>query len=191
MDLVVKAIKFVGGEQRRMFARQFDLTIAGQVNPRLPPLGTRKFVPEALFLESGRPVLLVPCVGEIATVGTRVLVAWDGSREAARAVNDALPFLETAVSVGVVTFERSADEAVADPAVVVSHLAQHGVRARGKVRALNGRSVAEALLDCAAEGGCDLLVMGGYGHSRLYEIVTGGTTRTMLRMMNVPVLLSH
>lgn len=173
-------------------ARRFDMTIVSQVDPGLPPLGTRKFVPEALFLKSGRPVLVVPCMGEIETVGTRVLVAWDGSREAARAVNDAMPFLEQATDVSVVTFERSAgDEAIADPMAVVSHLAQHGVRARGKVRTLNDRRVAEALLDCAADGRCDLLVMGGYGHSRLYEIVTGGTTRTILRTMNVPVLLSH
>jgi nucleotide-binding universal stress UspA family protein len=174
-------------------ARRFDMTIVGQVDPRLPPLGTRKFVPEALFLESGRPVLVVPCTGAVQTVGTRVLVAWDGSREASRAVNDALPFLQKAADVSVVTFENSAtvDEAIADPMLVVSHLAEHGVRAHGSSHGLNDRSVAEALLAAAADDRCDLLVMGGYGHSRLYEIITGGTTRTILRTMNVPVLLSH
>jgi nucleotide-binding universal stress UspA family protein len=174
-------------------ARHFDMTIVGQLDPRLPPIGTRKFVPEALFLESGRPVLVVPCAGDITSIGTRVLVAWDGSREAARAVNDAMPFLERASTVVVVTFEHAAtgDEAIADPSSIVSHLAEHGVSARGHLRPLDHRSVAEALRACAADEGCDLLVMGGYGHSRLYEIITGGTTRTILRTMNVPVLLSH
>lgn len=175
-------------------ARQFDMTIVGQVDPQHPPLGTRKLVPEALFLESGRPVLVIPCVGEFDSVGARVLVAWDGSREAARAVNDAMPFLEGAAKVSVVTFERStpaADDMVADPITVVSHLAEHGVQSRGIIRRLGDATVAQALLACSAREQCDLLVMGGYGHSRLHEIVTGGTTRTILRQMNVPVLLSH
>ena len=175
------------------WARRFDMTIVGQVDPRLPLLGTRRFVPEALFLESGRPVLVVPCTGAVDTVGTKVLVAWDGSREAARAVNDAMPFLERAADVTVVTFENSAtaDEMVADPMGVVSHLSEHGVRATGSSMGLDDRNVAEALLAAAADERCDLLVMGGYGHSRLHEIITGGTTRTMLRTMNLPVLLSH
>ena len=174
-------------------ARRYDMTIVGQLDPRLPPLGTRKFVPEALFLESGRPVLVVPCAGEIHSVATRVLVAWDGSREAARAMNDAMPFLEQASTVVVVTFEHAAtgDETIADPSCAVAHLAEHGVRARGHLRPLEHRTVAEALRACVADEGCDLLVMGGYGHSRLYEIITGGTTRRILRTMNVPVLLSH
>jgi len=176
-----------------MRARRFDMTIVGQLDPRLPPLGTRKFVPEALFLESGRPVLVVPCAGDIRSIGTRVLVAWDGSREAARAVNDAMPFLEQATTVVVVTFEHAAtgDETIADPSCLVSHLAEHGVRARGHLRPLEHRTVADVLLACAADEECDLLVMGGYGHSRLYEIITGGTTRRILRTMNVPVLMSH
>jgi nucleotide-binding universal stress UspA family protein len=175
-----------------MRARRFDMTIVGQLDPRLPPIGTRKFVPEALFLESGRPVLVVPCTGDITSIGTRILVAWDGSREAARAINDAMPFLERAETV-VVTFEHAAmgDEVIADPSCMVSHLAEHRVRARGHLRALEHRTVAEALRACAADEGCDLMVMGGYGHSRLYEIITGGTTRRILRTMNVPVLLSH
>jgi nucleotide-binding universal stress UspA family protein len=83
------------------------------------------------------------------------------------------------------------DEVVADPMTIVSHLAEHGVRASGEIRQLRERSVAEALLACSVREGFDLLVMGGYGHSRLYEIVTGGTTRTILQQANVPVLLSH
>jgi nucleotide-binding universal stress UspA family protein len=174
-------------------ARQFDMSIVGQVDRRRPPLGTRKFVPEALFMESGRPALVVPCAGEFNTIGANVLVAWDGSREAARAVNDAMPFLEQAARVSVVVFDRSpaADEVVADPMTIVSHLAEHGVQASGTIRKLREGSVAEALLACSGREGFDLLVMGGYGHSRLYEIVTGGTTRIILQQANVPVLLSH
>jgi len=177
-----------------LVARRFDLTVVGQVNPQLPPLGTRAMVPEALFMESGRPVLVVPHTGEFATIGTHVLLAWDGSREATRAVHDALPLLEKAESVRVVTIEREArfaDGALADPMDLVRHLERHAIAAQAVVRELRKGAVAETLLSCAAAQHTDLLVMGGYGHSRLFEIVTGGTTRQMLLEMTIPVLLSH
>jgi len=175
-------------------ARRFDMTIVGQVDPARPPLGIRGLVPEALFMESGRPVLIIPAAGEIASVGTRALVAWDGSREATRALNDAMPFLEKAEFVSVMTFERSAryaDQMTADPMDVVRHLRQHGIDAKEVIRRLHKESVAEALLAGTAAEEADLLVMGGYGHSRLLEIVTGGTTRAVLRHMHIPVFLSH
>ncbi len=173
-------------------ARYFDMTIVGQIDPERPPLGTRKFVPEALFLESGRPVLIVPCRGQIDNIGTKVVIGWDGSREAARAVNDAMPFLVKAESVTVVTLGHdgdASDAASTDPAGVVFHLAQHGIPATGFRRSLGKESVADALLGCAADA--DLLVVGGYAHSRLREWVAGGVTRDLLRQMTVPVLMAH
>lgn len=175
-------------------ARGFDMAIVGQIDPAHPPLGTRKHVPEALFLESGCPVLIIPCVGQISGIAHKVLIGWDGSREAARAVNDAMPFLKEAASVMVVTLCNETDDASnasADPATMISHLHQHGVHATGSRRKLRHESITDALLACTAEAGADLLVMGGYGHSRIREVVLGGTTREVLRHMAVPVLISH
>lgn len=175
-------------------ARGYDMAIVGQVDPAHPPLGTRKYVPEALFLESGCPVLIVPCVGTFTSIAGKVLIGWDGSREAARAANDAMPFLREAASVTVVTLCSETDDTNdtnADPAIVVSHLLQHGVHATGSRRKLRDETITDALLACTAEAGANLLVMGGYGHSRVREVVLGGTTRGILRHMTVPVLMSH
>lgn len=172
-------------------ARGFDMAIVGQIDPAHPPLGTRKYVPEALFLESGCPVLIIPCAGQIGSVARTVLIGWDGSREAARAVNDAMPFLKEAASVTVVTLDNRADDTDADPGTVVSHLLRHGVHATGSKQKPGDGSIADALLACTVDAGADLLVMGGYGHSRVREVVLGGTTRGVLRHMTVPVLMSH
>jgi len=175
-------------------ARSFDLTIVGQIDAAHPPLGSRKLVPEALLLESGRPVLIIPFRGQHAKIGTRVLIAWDGSREATRALNDAVPLLEKAALVAVVTLRQTGGDTAAtcaDPTVVVSHVAQHGIQAEALHRQVKGERVAKALMRYAAEMKADLLVMGGYGHSRLHEIIVGGTTRGVLRNMTIPVLMSH
>ncbi len=179
-----------------LIARRFDMTIVGQVDPTHPPPGTRRLVPEALFLESGRPVLIIPCAGPVATLGRNVVVAWDGRREAVRAVNDALPLLKQAERVTVLAIQPEGGDADANacgigPAAAVAHLAQHGVQATALARAPEGKTIAEALLAHATEAGADLLVMGGYGHSRLREAMVGGTTRAVLRRMTLPVLMSH
>ncbi|HEY0183746.1 MAG TPA: universal stress protein [Rhodopila sp.] len=175
-------------------ARDFDLTIAGQIDPAHPPLGTRRLVPEALLLESGRPVLILPCIGQFDTIGENVLIGWNRSREAARAMNDALPILEKARSVAVLTCvsgqpEPRNDEP--DPASIVSHLACHGVAATASIQEIGTATVAVALLDHAARNPTDLLVMGGYGRSRLREVILGGTTRAILREMTLPVFIAH
>lgn len=175
-------------------ARRFDVTVVGQIDPEHPPLGSRKLVPDALILESGRPVLIIPCHSQHAEVGTRVLVGWDSSREAARTVNDALPILEKAASVTVVTFNQEAGEITGtdvDPAEVASHVAEHGLHATVQHRQLQGERIANALIRYAAEMEADLLVMGGYSHSRLQEAMLGGTTQRVLRHMMIPVLMSH
>jgi nucleotide-binding universal stress UspA family protein len=146
------------------------------------------------LLYCGGPVMIVPYMGPAATFGERVIVAWDASREAARAVNDALPLLKRAKQVGVVSVNprpwpfAHGEEPGAD---IGLHLARHGVKV--EVQRVEGRDIdtANAILSHVADRSADLLVMGGYGHSRLRELVLGGVTRTILTEMIVPVLMSH
>jgi nucleotide-binding universal stress UspA family protein len=124
-----------------------------------------------------------------------VLVAWKPSREATRAVNDALPLLEAADQVTVLVVDttgpRHHREEAEPGSGIALHLARHGIKAVVEQTVAAGQSVADAMLSRAAELGCDLIVMGAYGHSRLRELVLGGVTREILRHMTVPVLMSH
>lgn len=173
-------------------ARHADLTILGQSDPDDGPGGVGLI--GDVLLGSGRPVLAVPYIGAGPTLGERIVVAWDGGREAARAVNDAMPFLTRAKSVSVVVFnassraDRHGSVAGADIAL---HLARHGVKVAAEALEVHDISVGEALLSRLADESADLLVMGGYGHSRLRQTVLGGVTRTVLSSMTVPVFLSH
>jgi nucleotide-binding universal stress UspA family protein len=174
-------------------ARYADLVILGQYDPDDPAAGPR-FLPEEVILGSGRPALLVPYIGAAATLGERVIVAWDASREAGRAVNDALPLLERAKAVGVVTVnprEQPFGHGEEPGADIGLHLARHGIKV--EVQRVEARELdtANAILSHLANEGADLLVMGAYGHSRLREVVLGGVTRTILADMTVPVLMSH
>jgi nucleotide-binding universal stress UspA family protein len=177
-----------------MHARDFDITILGQTDPADLSLGTRRLVLEALLLESGRPLLILPCVGQFDAIGENVLVGWDGSREAARAVNDAIPILEQARSVVLLTLvygEREMNRAEPDSAGIISHLAHHGIQAIASKQRIKTKTATAALLDHVGRRRADLLVMGGYGYSRLRAMVLGGTTRAMLRQMTVPVFMAH
>jgi len=149
---------------------------------------------EATLLASARPVLILPYANAARTLATRVLVAWDDSHAAARAVADALPLLRRAQSVHVMLFNRDVpgDEGglSADLASVADWLHRHGVAATTQVEA-TGIPVGEALLSRAADQGSDLIVLGAFGHSRWRERLLGGTTRTVLGSMTVPVLMSH
>jgi nucleotide-binding universal stress UspA family protein len=149
---------------------------------------------EETILASARPVIVLPYANAASTLGTRVLVAWDDSHAAARAIADALPLLRRARSVQVMQFNRDepSDEGglSSDLASVGEWLARHGVSARTQVETTS-ISVAEALLSRAADLGSDLIVMGAFGHARWRERVLGGTTRDMLGTLTVPVLMSH
>jgi len=145
-----------------------------------------------LALGVGRPVLIVPRYGTFETVGERVLVAWNGSREATRAVHDALPLLKLASSVTVLSIDPEHDTGDRIPgADIALHLARHGVAAEGMSTVGLDISVGDLLLSRAADLGADLIVMGAYGHSRVRELVLGGATRHILQHMTVPVLMSH
>jgi nucleotide-binding universal stress UspA family protein len=146
---------------------------------------------ETRLLESGRPLVIVPYIQRRGITLERVLACWDGSRTAARAIGDAMPFLERAkaVEVVIVAEERKSEEMTG--ANMSAHLARHGVAASVKRVAKGDIAIQDALLSYAADSGADFMVMGGYGHSRLREFILGGVTRGILASMTVPVLMSH
>jgi nucleotide-binding universal stress UspA family protein len=176
-----------------LHAHYVDLAVVGQTDPENPPMGAG--VPEAVLLASGRPVLVVPFIGAKA-IGKRVLVSWNASRESARAVNDALPLMAGAEQVTVLSInpERGiAGEGDLPAADIALHLARHGIKAEAAYTQADPEevSVGDVILSRAADLGADLIVMGGYGHSRAREFVLGGATRTILQHMTMPVLFSH
>ena len=122
----------------------------------------------------------------------RIMVCWDGSRHAARAIADAMPFLLRAKSLDVVVVAgepgKSDEIAGAD---IAQHLARHGLNVELRRLVSRDMDVANTLLSHAADWDADLMVMGGYGHSRLREFLLGGVTRGILASMTVPVLMSH
>ncbi|HWT38891.1 MAG TPA: universal stress protein [Paraburkholderia sp.] len=177
------------------YARLADLVIAGQADPEDPESFIADQFAEHLLMSAGRPVLLVPAHGAHATLGQRVLVAWDGSREATRAIHDAMPFLSHAADVTLLTVNATRDEPPAwriPGSDIALTIARHGVKVNVReLSADDDAAVGDVLLSQAAESGCDMIVMGAYAHSRLHELVLGGATRTVLQSMTVPVLLSH
>ena len=175
-------------------ARYVDLTILGQVDPDGGDTELIRPRPELLALASGRPILAVPYAGQFETVGRRVLIGWNATREATRAVNDAMPLLAAADVVTVLTIDaREAPDAHGElPGADISlHLARHGVKAAIERTVSAGVPAGEVLLSRAADLGADLLVIGAYGHSRMRELLLGGATRSILQSMTVPVLMSH
>ncbi|MBK5960137.1 hypothetical protein CCR97_18280 [Rhodoplanes elegans] len=171
-------------------ARRFDLAVVGQREPdRMSPADL--FAEGALF-ESGRPVVMVPYIQKAGLALDRVLMCWDGSRTAARAMGDALPFLSRAAQVDVVIVATGRSKSDEIPGADVGHhLARHGIKVDVKRIVAEDVDVPNTILSYAADVSADLMVMGGYGHSRLREFVLGGATRGILGSMTVPVLMSH
>jgi nucleotide-binding universal stress UspA family protein len=186
------AASFAGaGEQFGQIARRFDLAIVGQAEPDKG--GTvEELIAESVLFESGRPVVMVPYIQKAPLKLDRVMVCWDGSRQAARAIADAMPLLERAglVEVVIVTNERGKKDEIPG-ADMGQHLARHGLKVDIKRISEGSIDIADALLSHAADFSADFVVMGGYGHSRLREFVLGGVTRNILRSMTAPVLMSH
>jgi nucleotide-binding universal stress UspA family protein len=176
-----------------LHAHYADLAITGQIDPGKAPPGGWARLPEQLALASGRPALIIPYAGRFDTVGKRVLVAWSRTRESARAINDALPILERASHVTVLSINPRRGEDANDlpGADIAQHLARHGVKAEAASTVAEDVDVGNTLLSRAADLGADLIVMGCYGHSRMRELILGGATREILRHMTVPVMMSH
>ena len=174
-------------------ARHADLSIVGQADPDAGDVDA-ELIAEAAFMQSGRPCLVIPYIGARKLPPKRVLIAWDGSREAARAVGDAMPFLVKAGSATVLVVDpdslrgRVGEQPGAD---LAAHLARHGIKVEVVTVASGGVSVGNVIIGQASDSGADLVVMGGYGHSRLRELVLGGATQSLLDHMSVPALLAH
>lgn len=194
-------------------ARYSDLVVIGQIDPDAPSPTVLSDFPEYVLLNSGRPVLVIPYAGHFETIGKRILIAWDGSKEATRAVTNAIPFLQRAEIAHVVIFDYDArnDTHGGQPgADIALYLARHGVKVEvslhatginlsrrtvdsktGEAQQPTGMDIGNSLLSLTSDMNVDMLVMGGYGHSRFRETMLGGVTRTLMQSMTVPVLMSH
>lgn len=171
-------------------ARAADLVIASQTDPDWDLSPVLDF-PERMALECGRPVLIVPKVGVYKSIGERILVAWNGKREAARAVFDAMPLLARADSVRILSIESQAEEGTLPDTEITATLARHGAKVTIARTVAPATSIADEILNRVSDESADLLVMGAYGHSRFRELVFGGVTRGIARQMTVPTLFSH
>jgi len=169
-------------------AQYADLTIvAASAGDTAEAATTRNFV-GALLMESGRPVLMVPAGCKATVPPQRIVVGWRPAREAARALHDALSLLVDAETVELVLVDPSDREPEAG---IASHLLRHGVEVDVVERASEGRSIESILLERARETDAQLLVVGGYGHSRAHEWALGGVTRGLIKNATIPVFFSH
>jgi nucleotide-binding universal stress UspA family protein len=173
-------------------AQSFDLVVIGQTKPDARP--APKWRPEEVVVSCGRPVLMVPYIGNYSRIGRRVLVAWDGSREAVRALNDALPLIRDAEQITLMTVRsrtKDVDRSADSTERIVRHLGRHGIAARHSQALVLGGNVSDELLSRSVDLAADLLVAGAYHHSQLRESLMGGVSRELFQHMTLPVLMSH
>lgn len=171
-------------------ARYADVVVLGQPERGKLEPGATAELPANAVMGSGRPVIVVPYAGSFEAPPRQVLIAWNGTREASRAVHDALPILKRADKVSVLSINPK-DGKHLPGFDIAAHLARHGCKAEAARTVASDVSVADVILSDAASVGADFIVMGAYGHSRLREWVLGGATRDVLGMMTMPVLLAH
>jgi len=176
-----------------LHARYADLVIIAQ-DDGTGASGVSDQFAERLLLSAGRPVLVVPYAREKRPIGDNVLVAWNASREATRALTDALPLLQGAKQVHVAAFNPGApngQHGEVPGADIGLYLSRHGVKVTVSQYRADDIDVGNQLLSRVADLDADLIVMGAYGRSRVSELILGGVTRTILESMTVPVLMSH
>ncbi|HEX9703032.1 MAG TPA: universal stress protein [Rhodospirillales bacterium] len=181
------------GSVLSLHARYHDLVVLGQKDPRDLLMPGDRDMPDEVIMTCGRPSLIIPYAGKFPTIGRNVMVAWDASATATRAVHDALPILKTAKAVTVMVINPMTDlPGIGDlpGADIAAHLARHGVKAEAD-HVESDLDAGEMLLSRAADKGADLLVMGAYGHARWREVILGGVTDHLLDHMTLPVLMSH
>ena len=164
-------------------AKLYDLTIVAQPEARSSSL--YNLVPEAVLFNSGRPMLMVPYIHEHAFEARRIMVCWDGKRAAARAVLDAMPFLSGAETVEIIAINEDSEATEAPAAALATHLARKSIAAKAERLTAERGEIHNTILSAAADRGAQLIVMGGYGHSRLREFVLGGATRGVLQSMTI------
>lgn len=171
-------------------ARAHDLVIMGQKASIYSDTDFGSDFYEGFVLKLGRPVLYLPFQRTLPHKIERIVIAWDGSREATRAISDALPFLKLAKQIRTITIvEASKDDS--HKVDIKTYLSRHGLQMEQDQILESDKTPAEVLLKRSSELNADLIVMGAYGHHRLTELVLGGTTREILKEMNLPVLMSH
>ncbi len=171
-------------------ARRFDLIVVPQVTP--DTITPDELLMEAALFESGRPMVIVPYIQKSPANLDRVICCWDGSRTAARAISDAMPLLKKskAIDLVIVGKGKMSDKELTG-SDMGAHLARHGLNVEVKNIPAPDVDVANVVLSYAADTDAGLIVMGGYGHSRLREYILGGATRGILQSMTVPVLMAH
>jgi nucleotide-binding universal stress UspA family protein len=171
-------------------ARRFDLAVTAQAEPKSG--AAHALIIEGALFGSGRPVVVVPYIQQDGLKLDRVMICWDGSRPAARAIADAMPFLARAAAIEVVIVASGREKSDEIPGVDMGeHLARHGLKVDVKRIVSTDVDVPNTILSQAADSGADFIVMGGFGHSRLREFVLGGATQGILGAMTVPTLMSH
>jgi len=179
----------------KLHARYADLIVVGQPSPNDQSSVNKDFI-EQVALAAGRPVVMVPYAGNFKSVARNVLVAWNGGREATRALTDAIPLLRAADQVRVMVFNPKKNgngngNGRLPGADIGLYLARHGIKVEVSVQSSEDVDVGNQILSRVADLGVDLVVMGAYGHSRLREMILGGVTRTVIESMTAPVLMSH
>ena len=171
-------------------SRLYDLSMVVQPHHAKPSPGD--LIPEAVLLNSGRPMLMVPHVHVGPLHLERVLICWNGGRQAARAIHDATPFLHNAKVIDVVAVnEAGSTVSEVSSAALVAHLARRDISVDVQQLTADVFNIHKAILSLAADMGTELIVMGGYGHSKLREFILGGVTRGILKSLTVPALISH
>lgn len=171
-------------------SRLYELNIVAQPDSSSP--SQTDFLSEAVLFGSGRPMLMIPYINRGTFSSDRVLICWDGKAPAARAVHNATPFLRKAKAIDVVSVNEHEDDAgAASLSALIAHLARRDLPATPHRLTADTPNIHNAILSLAADNGSDLIVMGGYGHSRLREFILGGVTRGMFETLTVPTLFSH
>jgi nucleotide-binding universal stress UspA family protein len=172
-------------------ARRYDLSVIMQSGDE-KCFNNDKIIESTLF-ESGRPILVFPYIQTEEFNLDRIVCCWDGSRAAARAINDAIPILKKSkdVELLIASNGKTAEEQVNHGVELSSHLNRHGIRVEGEIVQAEDIDVTNVILSRVADTSASMIVMGGYGHSRLREFILGGVTHGLLATMTVPVFISH
>ncbi|WP_158598440.1 universal stress protein [Notoacmeibacter ruber] len=178
----------IGAKLARL-ARNYDLVVAlqkGKIN--------RAVAPEVLALDAGRPVLVVPEHTSSTDIGSHVMIAWNGTREAARAAFDVLPLVKPEGRITVVAIDTGQEDAgkgFVPGDTLARTLARDGLKVEAMSRKLSSKTIGNELLNAASDIGADMIAMGAYGHTRWRELVFGGATRSIVDQITVPVLMAH
>ncbi|MDJ0930098.1 universal stress protein [Breoghania sp.] len=188
-----RMVQMAGGGAADPFIAQCrlsDLIVMGQYDPQRRDAIGEVLIEAALF-DSGVPVMIVPYAGKSKFSAEHVMIAWDGSATAVHAIRLSLSLLQLADKISVVMVDRCQKQDGEPGAEVATYLSRHGFKVNVEMIASPDTSVSDALRNFVSDNGVDMVVMGGYGHSRMREFVLGGATYGMLKSMTVPMVMAH